>query len=177
MQSTIIAAFNSVESAENAIHELKTKGFDPKEISIMMKERDEVENVSDTTGAKAASGAISGATTGGLIGGLAGMLVGVGAITIPGIGPFLAAGPLATALGLTGAAAATISGATTGAVAGGLIGTLMSLGLSQEQAATYETTIKQGGIVVAVPAHEGEADLVTTVLENNNASQVQIAKH
>lgn len=172
--STVIAAFSSVNEAENAIDLLKNEGFDPKQMTIMMKDQQEVQNVANDTGASMAAGTVEGATTGGMLGGLAGLLVGVGVITIPGIGPFLAAGPLVTALGLTGAAATTVSGAATGAVAGGLIGALMGLGLSEEEAAVYETTIKEGGIVVAVPAiNQGEGH-VTEILDSSGATQVRV---
>lgn len=172
--NTVIAAFNTVDEAENAIDVLRNEGFDPKQMTIMMKDKQEVQQVADDTGASVAAGTVEGATTGGMLGGLAGLLIGVGAITIPGIGPFLAAGPLVTALGLTGAAATTVSGAATGAVAGGLIGALMGLGLSEEEATAYETTIKEGGIVVAVPAvNQGEGH-VTEILDSNGATQVKV---
>lgn len=173
MPQTVIAAFSAVEEAENAIEILKSEGYDPKQMTIMMKDRHEAAVVANDTGADTAKGAMEGATTGGMIGGLAGLLVGIGAITIPGIGPFLAAGPLAAALGLTGAAATTVSGAATGAVAGGLIGALMSLGLSEDDAKVYETTIREGGIVVAVPTVAGEGPHVTEILDDSGASQVR----
>lgn len=174
MPNTVIAAFSSVNEAENAIETLKSEGYNPKEMTIMMKDREEARAVANDTGADTAKGAVSGATTGGMIGGLTGLLVGIGAITIPGIGPFLAAGPLATALGLTGAAATTVSGAATGAVAGGLIGALMSLGLSEDDAKVYETTIKEGGVVVAVPSMENENNHVTQILDDSGATQVRV---
>jgi uncharacterized protein YcfJ len=174
MANTVIAAFSSVTEAENAIDILKSEGYDPKQMTIMMKDRQAAQEVMDDTGADVAEGAVSGATTGGMIGGITGLLVGIGAIVIPGIGPFLAAGPLVTALGLTGAAATTVSGAATGAVAGGLIGALMGLGLSEEEAVVYETTIKEGGIVVAVPAMNGGDSKVTQVLDDSGATQIKV---
>ncbi|MDQ5951635.1 MAG: hypothetical protein QG639_916 [Patescibacteria group bacterium] len=172
--NTVIAAFSSVNEAENAINILKDEGYDPKQMTIMMKDKQEVEQVADDTGANVAAGTVEGAATGGMLGGLAGLLVGVGAITLPGIGPFLAAGPLVTALGLTGTAATTVTGAATGAVAGGLIGALMGLGLSEEEAAVYETTIKEGGIVVAVPTLDKGQGHITEILDNNGATQVRV---
>lgn len=173
MPKTIISAFSSIEEAENAIAILKSEGYDPKQMTVMMKDKEIVEQVADDTGTMVATGAVEGATTGGMLGGLAGLLVGVGAIVIPGIGPFLAAGPLVTALGLTGAAATTVSGAATGAVAGGLIGALMGLGLSEEEATVYETTIKKGGIVVAVPTMDDGAH-VSQVLDDSGATQTKV---
>lgn len=173
MARTIIAAFGDVDGAESAINELRSAGYDPKQMTIMMKDQEVVREVADNTGASTAEGIVSGATTGGMLGGLAGLLVGVGVLTIPGIGPFLAAGPLVTALGLTGAAATTVSGATSGAIAGGLIGGLMGLGLSEDEALVYETTIKDGGVVVAVPARDDDDADALDVLERNGASQIK----
>lgn len=173
MVRTIIAAFGDVESAGSAINELRSAGYNPKEMTIMMKDQEAVKQVADNVGASTTEGIVSGVTTGGMLGGLAGLLVGVGILTIPGVGPFLAAGPLVTALGLTGAAATTVSGATSGAIAGGLIGGLMGLGLSQDEAIVYETTIKEGGVVVAVPSRDDEGIEVIDVLERNGASQIK----
>jgi uncharacterized protein YcfJ len=174
MPSTVIGAFASVNAAEAAIEELREDGFNPKEMSIFMKDQGEAQKVADDTGTNAATGAVSGATTGGIVGGLAGLLVGIGAITIPGIGPFLAAGPLAAALGLTGATATTVTGAATGAVAGGLIGALMGLGLTEDEAKVYESTIREGGVIVAVPAPDAHAEHATEILEENGAQQVKV---
>lgn len=173
MSQTVLAAFTSVGEAENAITTLKAEGYDPKQMSVMMKDTRESQQVANNTGADVATEAASGATTGGVIGGIAGLLVGIGALTIPGIGPFLAAGPIAASLGLTGAAATTVTGAATGAVAGGLVGALMGLGLSHEDATVYEDVIKEGGVVVAVPALENAVTHVTQVVNDSGATQVR----
>lgn len=168
----ILGIFTDKMSAENAINDLKDANFEAKDISIVMKNREDAEEVSDNTGANVMSDAVSGATTGGVIGGLAGLLIGVGAITIPGIGALLIGGPLAASLGLTGAAATTLTGAATGALAGGLVGALVSLGVSEEDAALYEDRINEGGILVAVAADHDEAG-ARDVLEDNGADQIR----
>lgn len=173
MARTFIAAFSNISHAEEAISDLRSAGYNPKEMTIMMKDQEAVQEVANDTGASTAEGIVSGATTGGVIGGLTGLLVGVGAIAIPGIGPFLAAGPLVTALGLTGAAATTVSGATSGAIAGGLIGGLMGLGLSQDEAQVYETVIKEGGVVIAVPAQDDTDTTASDILDQHGADQVR----
>lgn len=171
---TVFATFSDQMDAENTITQLKGNGYNAKDISVLMQDKQVAKQVAEDTGADVAGGAVSGATTGGLIGAMAGLLTGIGAITIPGIGPFIAAGPIATALGLTGTAAATVGGATTGAVAGGLIGALMGLGLSDEDAHTYETSVRDGALLVAVPVRDGDASDVKAIMEDNGADNVRM---
>jgi uncharacterized membrane protein len=174
MAITVLGVFNSQTDAENAIDDLKEHGYNPKDLSIVMKDNAAAREVADNTGANVASGAISGATTGGVVGAIAGLLIGIGAITIPGIGALLIAGPLATALGLTGAAATTVSGAATGALAGGLIGALTGLGVPREDAQVYEERVRSGAILLAVPARASHEDEVREILDDNAAEQVRV---
>lgn len=173
MADIVFGVFTEKDDAEDAIEELKDSGFDPKDISIMMKDTFEGQELASDTGTNVAEGAVSGAATGGVIGAIAGLLIGVGAITIPGLGPLLIGGPLAAALGLTGAAATTLSGAATGVLAGGLLGALMGLGIPEEDARVYERHLNEGAILVAVPVLErNEAD-VRDILEDNGADRVR----
>ncbi len=173
MSKMIFGVFAKKENAENAINALENDGFDPKEISIIMKDSDDAKVIQSNTGAKIAEGAASGATTGAVIGGLTGLLVGIGALVIPGIGGLLIAGPLVAELGLTGAAASTVAGATTGALAGGLIGALVNLGIPEEDAKVYEDSVKRGAILVAVPDTSGKHMEVSAILTDNSAEQVK----
>ncbi len=168
----VLGVFLNREDAEGAINRLDEEGYKPEDISIVMRDQGEGEMIADSTGAKMAEGAVSGATTGGVLGALAGLLVGTG--VIPGLGALLIGGPIAAALGLTGAAATTISGAVTGALAGGLIGVLTNLGLSEEDAKVYEDRIREGGILVAVPARDAHEQEVSRILEDYGADQVKI---
>lgn len=169
----IIGVFSDRTEAEDAIDELKTADYDAKDISVITRDRDDAEVIKTNTGSNVADGIASGATTGGVIGGLAGLLIGIGAITIPGLGGLLIAGPLAAALGLTGAAATTVSGAVTGAVAGGLVGALVGIGVPEEDATYYEGRVKDGGILVAVPTRERNENDVREILEDNGAERVR----
>ena len=170
---TVLALFDTREDVESAIDHLDLEGFKSKDISIIMKDyRGGVKEV-DSTGSDVAGGAATGATTGAVIGGLAGLLVGVGALAIPGIGGLLIGGPLAAALGLTGAAATTVTGAATGAVAGGLLGALMGLGLPRETAQVYENRIKEGAILLAVPIRDEYEDEVRDILEADGANEIK----
>lgn len=171
---TVIGLFREHEDVEGAINELKTRGYNPKDISLIMRDTREAENIQDNTGAVVGAGAAGGAATGAVVGGIAGLLIGIGAIAIPGVGAFLIGGPLAAALGLSGAAATTASGAMTGALAGGLIGALMSLGLPREEAEQYETRIREGAILLAVPAYAGQENEVTQSMEKFGASDIKI---
>src|SRR2546423_7824176 len=89
---------------------------------------------------KAPEGATTGAATGGTAGGVIGLLAGIGALAIPGVGPFIAAGPIMAAL----------SGAAVGAAVGGIGGALIGLGLPGYEAKKYEGELKAGNILVSV---------------------------
>jgi hypothetical protein len=170
---TVIGLFTENEDVEGAINELKSRGYNPKDISMIMKDTREAKKIQENTGADVGAGAASGAATGAVVGGIAGLLIGIGAIAIPGVGAFLIGGPLAAALGLSGAAATTASGAMTGALAGGLIGALMSLGLPREEAEHYETRIREGAILLAVPAFEGQEAEVSQAMDKFGASDIK----
>ncbi len=169
----VLGVFSSEENAEDAIDELKALGYDAKDLSIVMRDREGAERVATNTGSSVIEGAASGAAAGSVIGGLAGLLFGIGAIAIPGVGPLLMGGPLAAALGFSGAAASTVSGALTGALAGGLLGGLIGLGVPEEDARFYEDRIKEGGILLAVPTRRGREDEVADALDEFGADQVR----
>lgn len=170
----ILGVFLDRTNAEAAISKLENLGYDPKEISVVVKDTVVAEKIEATTGTNVASGAAEGATTGGVVGGVLGLLVGIGAITIPGIGAVLIGGPLAAALGLTGAAATALTGATTGVVAGGVLGALVGLGMPEEAARYYDEQLREGAVLLAVsPKSEVSEETVRQVFVDSNAQQVQ----
>lgn len=169
----VLGMFPDTGAVEDVVDELQDEGFDPKEFSIVMRDKEQGERLAKDTGTNVAGAAVSGATAGGIIGGLAGLLIGIGAIAIPGLGALLIGGPLAAALGLTGAAASTVSGAVTGALAGGLVGGLMGLGVPEEDARYYEDRIREGAILLAVPVSPGREDDVREILEDNGVDQLR----
>jgi uncharacterized membrane protein len=173
MAKMVFGIFTDRTNAEEAINELQEQGFNPKDISIIMKNKEDAEVIHTNTGASVADSTLSGAATGAAIGGLAGLLVGIGAIAIPGVGALLIGGPLAAALGLSGAAAATVSGAATGALAGGLIGALVGIGVPEEDARIYEERVRSGAILVAVPAFSNEHREASAILREHGAEQVK----
>lgn len=170
---TVLGIFDDKGHAENAINDLKTNGYNPKDISVIMKNRDEAERIHHDTGSNVGKGAVSGATAGGVIGGIAGLLIGIGAITIPGIGGLLIGGPIASALGITGATATTAEGILTGALAGGLLGALVGLGIPKEQAEVYARKVQEGAILLAVPVRNNDEMEAMRFLEDNNAVDVK----
>ena len=132
--------------AVRIVDELRAAGFSNNDISVMFPDKGTTREFAHEKGTKAPEGAITGAGTGGVLGGVLGWLVGIGSLAIPGVGPFIAAGPIMAAL----------SGAAIGATAGGLIGTLVGLGIPEYQAKRYETRLKEGRILLAV--HSENAD-------------------
>src|SRR5947207_11462557 len=98
-RDVVVGVFRDAEEARDAISALKDAGFSAGDISILMHDGGDTTRMAEDTGTSAGTGAATGAVAGGLLGGLAGWLVGIGSLAIPGIGPFLAAGAFASALG------------------------------------------------------------------------------
>ncbi|UVI30884.1 general stress protein [Paenibacillus spongiae] len=138
----IVGVFDTYQGAIDAIEGLKRQGYLSDEISVIAKDKDEAEEVTETTETKTAEGLAAGLTTGGVLGGVTGLLAGIGALAIPGIGPILAAGPIA----------ATITGAAVGAWTGGLVGGLIGMGIPQDEAERYDEYVRNGRILVMVDA-------------------------
>jgi len=168
--ATVVGLFDNVTQAQNAVQQLRSAGVGVNDIGIAMRSTDTTPTgttVADVaTSDTGVGGAATGAMTGGALGGLAGLLIGIGAITIPGIGPVVAAGPLGTAL------ATTLVGAGIGAATGGIIGALVDAGVPEEDARLYQTGVERGGVLVTarVPATEEQATL--DILNANGARNV-----
>jgi uncharacterized protein (TIGR02271 family) len=139
---TVVGLFRKTLGAERAIRDLKDAGFPDSQIGVLMRDPDEERRLAEQTGTKAGEVAAAGAVTGGVLGGLVGLLAGVGALVIPGVGPLIAGGALAS----------TLAGAGIGAAAGGLVGALIGLGIPEEEARYYERGLQEGGILVSVEA-------------------------
>ncbi|MBP7057553.1 general stress protein [Candidatus Gracilibacteria bacterium] len=176
-ENMILALFDTRADAESAIAELQANGYAAQDLSIIMKDGEHAPPPPHTTGAQVADSASSGLATGTVLGGIAGLLIGIGAITFPGIGALLIAGPLTAALGLTGTAASTVAGALTGAVAGGLLGALIGLGLPDEDARHYEERIKSGAILLAIPNMLIEEDEIKDILNDNHVKDVRLVSN
>lgn len=158
-----VGVFNTRQEAERALHELNDSGFPMNKISIIAKDADKEDDiagvdVSSKVGNKADEGAGAGALTGGILGGATGLLVGLGALAIPGVGPVLLAGEVATAL------ATTLAGGAIGAAAGGLIGALIGLGIPEERARAYNDRVSRGHYLVLVDGSDAEIARAETIL-------------
>lgn len=169
MDRTIIGVFGNRDSAEAAITELRSLGVNDADISYLYVSEQGTTVTEDGKGEQVAEGAAAGATTGAVVGALAGLAVANG--ILPGLGTLFVAGPLAAALGLTGAAATTAAGAMTGAAAGGVVGALGGLGVSGDEARIYEERIRTGGILVT--AVTDKVDAAREVFANNGAEEIR----
>ncbi|MDB5266560.1 MAG: rane protein [Parcubacteria group bacterium] len=167
MEKTTVAVFKDRTDAEAAINELRTFGIADADISYVYNSEGVV--VTADGGSHVGDAAASGATTGAVLGAIAGLVVANG--ILPGLGTLFVAGPLAAALGLTGAAATTAAGAMTGLVAGGLVGALAGLGVSSEDAALYEERVKRGGILVT--ARSMNPSGVMDILKKYHAEEIR----
>ena len=165
-RKVVAGLFKDREDAVASIEGLKDAGFDANDVGIAMHDKTEQKEMSEETGTKAASGAATGVLGGGLLGGALGLLVGIGALAIPGIGPVLAGGALATAFGLGGGTA--VAGAGIGAAAGGLLGALVGLGIPENEAKHFEAGFRAGGVLVTVNAGSRAADAVA-IMERHGA--------
>lgn len=173
MARTVIALYDNFSHANAAVRELVDNGISRNDISIMANDEsgeysryvNQVRETNEPADSGAASGAGVGAGIGAVIGGLGGILIGLGALTIPGIGPVLAAGPLAAAIsGLAGAGA----GAVAGGITGGLIGALVDMGVPEENAQYFAEGIRRGGTLVTVRTSDDRAALARDILNHHN---------
>lgn len=149
MTKKIVGVFDTEREATKAIKELQAKGIPSDDISVVTRDRDDLNTITDETETMAPEGVATGAATGGVVGGIAGLLAGIGALAIPGIGPIIAAGPIAAAL----------TGAAVGAGAGGLVGGLVGLGIPEEEAREYEGYVDKGKILVLVDDYGRDTEI------------------
>ena len=145
-KTAVLCITQSRVQTERIIDRLHSSGFDYSEISVLMPESDSNHDIGHVKATKAPEGTATGGITGGIAGGVLGLLAGIGALAIPGIGAFLAAGPIMAAL----------SGAAVGAATGGIIGGLIGLGIPEIEAKVYEEKLRTGSYLVAVHALDEE---------------------
>lgn len=132
--------------AERIVDALKNSKFSNNDISVLFPDKGTTHDFAHEKHTKAPEGIVAGAGTGTVIGGTLGWIVGIGALVIPGVGPFIAAGPILAA----------ISGAAIGATVGGITGGLIGLGIPEIQAKRYEGKINEGNILLSVHTENGE---------------------
>ncbi len=164
MDRTVVALFDDVDTAQRALEELLSNGFDRNDVSVVRTNAkgDYATGSTTDTSAADASGAAAGAGIGAALGGIAGLVIGLGVLAIPGLGPVIAAGPLAT----------TLAGAGIGAAAGGIIGALTDVGIPENEAGYYAEGIRRGGTLLTVRASDDKVTRATQIL--NRFSPVDI---
>jgi uncharacterized protein (TIGR02271 family) len=153
---TVVGLFHNQADAERAIRRLKNEGFSEDQIGVAIKDRQQQQELVEGTGTQAAEGATAGAIGGGVLGGVIGLLAGVGALAIPGVGPIIAGGTLAS----------TLAGAGIGAAAGGLLGALVGMGVPEEDARHFDQGFRAGGTLVTVNAGDRVEEARTCLYES-----------
>src|SRR4051794_4163493 len=141
--------YKSRAQAESAVDALRQAGFRSDDISVLMPDQQSSEEFAHEKNTKAPEGTTTGVAAGGALGGTLGLLAGIGALAIPGLGPFIAAGPIM----------GTLAGLGVGAATGGLIGALVGMGIPEYEAKRYEGRVKEGSILVSV--HCDDSDWVS----------------
>src|SRR5687768_17498093 len=148
---------------ENAVDTLKAEGYRNTDISVLFPENVGTKDFAHEKNTKAPEGATTGAGTGVVLGGALGWLAGIGALAIPGLGPFIAAGPIMAAL----------AGAGVGGTVGGVVGALVGMGIPEYEAKRYEGRVKDGGILLSVHCDNSEwTKKAKTILEQTGAEDV-----
>jgi len=145
-KKSVICIAKSENQAARIVEDLRTAGFSGNDISVLFPDKEGTRDFAHEQHTKAPEGATTGAVTGGVLGGVIGWLAGIGTLAIPGLGPFIAAGPIMAAL----------SGAAVGATAGGLTGALVGWGFPEYEAKRYEGKVRGGNILIAVHTEDRE---------------------
>ena len=159
----VFGIYKTQMAAEQAVDVIKAGGFGSSDISVLMPQSDSTHEFAHKKETKAPEGATTGVTTGAVIGGGLGWLVGIGALAIPGVGPFIAAGPIMAAL----------AGATVGGAVGGIAGALVGMGIPEYEAIRYEGYVKDGGILLSVHSDSSdETKRAKALLEQSGASDI-----
>jgi uncharacterized membrane protein len=167
MHKAVSGLFSNSAAVDNALQRLEDVGYSSDDFSVITQDTTVNLNANKTDDIQA------GAATGGVVGGVVGLLAGIGALTIPGLGALLIAGPLATALGLTGALGTTAAGAMTGALAGGLIGAFKDLGVDETKAKVIEERLKGGDTLLMVQcSDDDDNDVIKEIMTESGAHNI-----
>ena len=160
------AVFGIARSEEQAIriaNALRSAGFTDNDISVLLPDKQGTRDFAHEQHTKAPEGAVSGAAAGGIVGGALGWLVGIGSLAIPGLGPFIAAGPILAAL----------SGVAAGGAVGGIAGGLIGMGIPEYEAKRYEGKLREGNILISVHAESSdEVSRAKDIFKNAGAEDI-----
>ena len=160
------AVFGIAKSESQAImiaDNLKAAGFSENDVSVLFPDKKGTKDFAHEQNTKAPEGAATGAAGGAVLGGALGWMVGIGALAIPGLGPFIAAGPIMAAL----------AGAAGGAAAGGVTGALIGMGIPEYEAKRYEGKVKDGNILMSVHTEDSkERERAKDIFEKGGAEDI-----
>src|SRR5579871_5257838 len=145
-KTAVFGIYHNANQAERVVERLRGKRFSNDDISVLLTDNQGTKDFAHEKNTKAPEGTATGVTAGGVIGGTLGLLAGIGALAIPGVGPFIAAGPIMGAL----------AGLGVGGAVGGLIGALVGMGIPEYEAKRYEGRIKEGGVLLSVHCDTSE---------------------
>lgn len=138
--TAVYGIYSNRATAEGAVDRLLSSGFRNEDISVLLQDNAGTKDFAHKKDTKAPEGATTGVVAGGAVGGTLGLLAGIGALAIPGLGPFIAAGPIM----------ATLAGLGSGGAIGAVVGALVGMGIPEYEAKRYEGRIKEGGILLSV---------------------------
>ena len=161
--TSVFGIYSTRAQVELAVDELKREGFRNADISVLLPHNEGTKDFAHEKNTKAPEGAATGAASGAVVGGALGWLASIGALAIPGVGPFIAAGPIM----------AILSGVGVGATVGGLAGALIGMGIPEYEAKRYEGMIKGGSILLSVHSDDGNwTTRAKALLERTGATDI-----
>lgn len=161
--TAVFGIYSTRAGVESAVDTLRAEGFRNTDISVLFPDNQGSKDFAAEKNTKAPEGATTGATSGAVLGGVLGWLAGIGALAIPGVGPFIAAGPIMGAL----------AGAGTVGVVGGIVGALVGMGIPEYEAKRYEGRIKEGGILLSVHCDDSKwVKRAKEILEQTGAQDI-----
>src|SRR5271166_3846181 len=164
--TSVFGIYPTYSDVESGVDALKTAGFRNTDISVLFPENVGTKDFAHEKHTKAPEGAATGAGTGAVIGGGLGWLAGIGALAVPGLGPFIAAGPIVAAL----------AGVGVGGTVGGFAGALVGLGIPEYEAKRYEGRLQKGGILLSVHCDTSEEiDEAKEILKRTGAEDISTA--
>ena len=162
-QTAVFGIYHTRNQAEQSVDRLLASGYSNDDISVLLPDNEGSKDFAHNKSTKAPEGTTAGVTTGGVIGGTLGLLAGIGMLAIPGLGPFIAAGPIMSAL----------AGLGVGGAVGGLIGALVGMGIPEYEAKRYEGRIKEGGVLLSVHCDTaGEITRAKELLKETGAQDI-----
>lgn len=178
MKKSVFGLANNKEHADRIVNRLQQSGFSNSDISILFSDKEgrygsfdgnktKQGTLETQKSSKAPEGAASGATIGGIIGGSLGLLAGIGSLAIPGLGAFVAAGPIMGAL----------SGSAIGGALGLLAGALVGMGIPEYEAKKYESSLKAGNVLICVHTNDiKQIDQAKEILQKEGAKDISSSR-